>query len=1453
MADLIDIYTYGYDKHLIKTSEYPILPTEEDTGSSLPSGVVAGTTSALGSTIPLTPSEVGTYIPDSGLDYKKLNLSKLDPNEDIGTSNFVVGTSGWRIEGDGDAYFNSIFASVGGTIGGWIINSTSLYKLASGTPSVNPTDGVVLNSGTTPSLIVYEDAAIRVRVGYLSSGIFGILGYATDGTTKLFELSDTQNLIAGWTISETTLANSTNIILDASNKAISINSATWQNQGIQLQYNAGTPRAYIGDGGVTAADYYIMFDGTNIAWNAVATSLSTTGHLDTTSATVGGWEVVDGYIYNLQSGTPTVNPSDGIVLASGNEALIVYEDTAKRCELGYLSAGIYGIKIYDGAGTGTLMEVSDTQSIIAGWTISTTTLANSTNIILDASNKAISLNNATFGNDGIQLQYNAGNPRAYIGDGANYFFSFDGTNISWGAVATTLSTAGLLTTTSALIGGWNVVDGYIYNLQSGTPTVAPSDGIVIASGNEGIIVYEDTEKRVELGYLSAGVYGLKGYATNGTDVTFELSDTQQRIAGWYFTNTLLRSNTTDATSNILIDSANGLIRAGVTAGNYITIDGANLRIRSSNYVSGFAGAGFTLEPDLLEVGNIACRGLLRTYVLQKSILSVNAGNLLVAPNADVLDADMTALDASTLTIKGTVTFAVNDRLCIKDGTDMEWLLVTNIASAPTYTVTRDQAGAYGADANPAWKKGATVANYGQSGAGGLYLTASDTNAPYMSVYTHAGSPWATLTTQLRLGNLNGYLDYVADIYGFACGSSSGTNANVTIDPTNGVRIRNGTTNVMTLDNLGNATFVGSITANAGYIGGTSGWVITTNYIKDVAGVTGLSSVVTVGDDIRIWAGHATPASAPFYVTESGALVATSATISGSITATSGTIGGWVVTATQLADAAGVVGMSSAVTGGDDIRFWAGDATPANAEFKVTEAGVLTASSATITGTIYATAGYFVNALTIGNGVSASGTLTLSHFDTGGDTYIAGGTITAAAWTAQNGFIIGIDDSDSDKFKAYFGDSTANYFWDWNVSTANTFTVSGVLKNNNVFTAGEAITAGKAVYLKAADSKVYLTSSSDYTTSETFCGFAPSNINNGATGQIQNENIFTGLSGLTVGQRYRLAFAGSSESDINYAGDGNVSGGLTGQRGESVFDSCGFTIAFSVTNPTKLTSVTLSIRKQGNPGDTIAVEIIKGGMLTGARFYTPSTRAIAGKASELAGGTITADFADYVFDFGGMILRPGSYGIAIYRTGATDIVNYYQFQRSASGSNYYTHAIGTWSDAGVKLRYAINFVNETFVAGDITDYFYTNRVDVGLALSATSLLIDKPPLRTYRTTGQTTGGGTLDVPSTGYATITPGFLPRIIKVTGLCSLNSTSTTYWGEYDVDAGTWKGFFNDGVDFYVGGNVLGTEDAGANCNVGISIGDLTETSFKIWVYAVSYAGANISNITSMDVYCIR
>ena len=239
---------------------------------------------------------------------------------------------------------------------------------------------------------------------------------------------------------------------------------------------------------------FILGDSLNwVDWNVTtADTLTISGTIYSSVGIIGGWVITTGYIYNLQSGTPTVAPNDGVVLASGNEGIIIYEDTAKRVELGYLSAGVYGIKGYDGAGTGTLFELSDTQTIIAGWTISATTLANSTNIILDASNKAISINSATYGQSGIQFQYNAGTPRVYVGDGATQFFKFDGTNPSWsgGSITSTVLTA-LQAGTEISIQGWqntcvfSATDSDTVAWAAGAITLLTGTVYTISGGNTG--------------------------------------------------------------------------------------------------------------------------------------------------------------------------------------------------------------------------------------------------------------------------------------------------------------------------------------------------------------------------------------------------------------------------------------------------------------------------------------------------------------------------------------------------------------------------------------------------------------------------------------------------------------------------------------------------------------------------------------------------------------------------------------------------------------------------------------------------------------------------------------------------------------------------------------------------------------------------------------------------------
>lgn len=153
------------------------------------------------------------------------------------------------------------------------------------------------------------------------------------------------------------------------------------------------------------------------------------------------------------------------------------------------------------------------------------------------------------------------------------------------------------------------------------------------------------------------------------------------------------------------------------------------------------------------------------------------------------------------------------------------------------------------------------------------------------------------------------------------------------------------------------TYTGALTSTSGTIGKYN---ITGTYLY-----TGTGSTQTgIGGNQAFWAGSTDSNSAPFRVAYGGALVATNATITGTITATKGTIGAANATnkitiGTNTTNASIYYGMSSLdnttsngfYIGTDGIALGKG-------VFKVTNAGALTATSATITGTIHAIDGEF---------------------------------------------------------------------------------------------------------------------------------------------------------------------------------------------------------------------------------------------------------------------------------------------------------------------------------------------------------------------------------------------------------------------------------------------------------------------------------------------------------------
>lgn len=222
---------------------------------------------------------------------------------------------------------------------------------------------------------------------------------------------------------------------------------------------------------------------------------------------IGNWEITDVDLWNLASGTPTVNPVDGVILsaAQGQARLQIYEDANERVRVGWLSAGFFGIKVYDSGGSNVIFEASDFQQKMAAW-------------------------------------------------------DFDQT--------------------------------YLWSVVAGSPATADSsDGLVLEGGaNARIRVYENTEKRTEMGFLSTGIYGFKGYAANGTTVIFEMSDTQTSIAGWSFTDTTISKSNVGLYTTTQSPVNQQVKIAGFNTAIYV---GAKIRIDAATTNAAYIGVNAT--------------------------------------------------------------------------------------------------------------------------------------------------------------------------------------------------------------------------------------------------------------------------------------------------------------------------------------------------------------------------------------------------------------------------------------------------------------------------------------------------------------------------------------------------------------------------------------------------------------------------------------------------------------------------------------------------------------------------------------------------------------------------------------------------------------------------------------------------------------------------------------------
>jgi hypothetical protein len=382
----------------------------------------------------------------------------------------------------------------------------------------------------------------------------------------------------------------------------------------------------------------------------------------------------------------------------------------------FISASNFSLK---GNGDITGSAVMFSGGKIAGWEITNTQIKKSTNVVIDANAGSITFNDSTFGNKGIQLEYNEGSPRFYVGDATGSFVKFDGSNVSLSTSLLEISASNIeisSTEASMSLGGGSVkLLGASSAIEVGEANKfrisgSATDAMIVAgaktgfaTNDAGIIMGMDSNVPTLDLTKDASNY-VRFNTTSGVDIktdTFKLDTTYFNID-----TTTQRLNIFDTASAEIIrlgeisDAADDLYGikiyngAGTGSANTIAMFGqqgnkiggweitdsqirtiptagfggnygedetgliihSDGKLESSNFVSNLKGWRIdTIGNGSAEFENMRIRGTLSTTVFEKETVNVVGGQLMVA-NATTIQP---LKDTDGIILAGSSSYAAN--------------------------------------------------------------------------------------------------------------------------------------------------------------------------------------------------------------------------------------------------------------------------------------------------------------------------------------------------------------------------------------------------------------------------------------------------------------------------------------------------------------------------------------------------------------------------------------------------------------------------------------------------------------------------------------------------------------------------------------------------------------------------------------------------------------------------
>ena len=396
-------------------------------------------------------------------------------------------------------------------------------------------------------------------------------------------------------------------------------------------------------------------------------------------------------------------------------------------------------------------------------------------------------------------------------------------------------------------------------------------------------LYYNGVKRLETSLEGLNVTGLLQINggtkyIRGDQATFIDSDhdahiytTSEDFEGWSPSNELghlvIQPRTSAIRNIILAGSLNGSTTDPVmiVGGNGIVKYNQGISLTES-YISGFAGSGWKLNYAsnlyTLELDNLTVRRRMNIYELIINQIRATNGSLWVSDSAKASGASLVSGDIYDVTVDedGTnnpIPFAVNDYLRCQAWTGKDIKLVEGKVTAVGSGYFRIDLES-GSDIPAAGDDFVRIGNSTDTARqGSIYITASDTQAPYIDVLDGVNGPtWTNTNIKARLGKLDGITDAtMGALSGYGLYSQ-------------------------------NVYLKGKIVASSGTIGG---WTIdSVKLVKDTGTAATSSGLAPADYPIYAGATYANRATAPFRVTPAGV-----------VTATSGLIGGWTIAADAI--------------------------------------------------------------------------------------------------------------------------------------------------------------------------------------------------------------------------------------------------------------------------------------------------------------------------------------------------------------------------------------------------------------------------------------------------------------------------------------------------------------------------------------------------------------------------